>query len=126
LDERFFEGANLKAKILGKLMDGPSNQYKLKEDLDVSENAIHKQLQILQQENIVTIEGDSPSGRGGARPKRKVALSPDVDVRIATQPVKLDGKDVVLQITWGRIGPGSVYPKQIVCLRQSENQKHDF
>ncbi len=126
MDEAFFKGASLKARIIGKLRDGPSNSYRLKEDLNASGSAVHKQLQSLQESNIVTVEGEPQTGRGGVRLKRKVVLNPEIEVRIETQPVARNQRAVVFHETWGRIGPGTVYPKQIICLGPSEIPKYDY
>jgi hypothetical protein len=116
------EEAPTKARIIKFVNDnGPTWNYKLTREFDLSPSSVAKAVQTLKGLGVLDVEGEPQEGKGGKRIKKLIKMNPDMVVRIATQPIPLPAQVIRYSVAWDRRAPGSYYSKHLACyLRKDE------
>ncbi len=123
------EDAPLQAKIIYRIHKSPTHINQLTEELNRRVSTISDAVHRLEALGLVSLGGVPQSKQGGLQLRRTIEWNPEVDVRIATQPVITAGEKVLLHISWPRDGRGSVYSKHLVCLTEDSTEpkrKYNF
>lgn len=99
---------------------GKAHNYELTKMLHLSPSVVANAVRKLEDSSVINVYGEPQEGVGGRRFKRLIKMNPDMDVRIATQPILKPSRVIKFSVAWERRGPGSYYTKHFACYLKED------